>query len=182
MGETTPTPWAKVRAAMLGVVGLVHGVRAAPLPHVVRPSELKDPVAQEEVARWTERLGSLGYVISEQELGEKVVWITGIIGGAHQASTAPFRPLFKWTGTNQGWALFANPDTHPSRLRVDGLTDQGRVVLYLADDPEHAWLAPSSTVGCGPCMTPRGPAGGPRAATGASSTGCGRARRWTTPS
>jgi hypothetical protein len=143
--DPKPTTWAYVRAALLFVVVLVHGIRVAPLPQVVKPEELKDPVAKEEVRRWTERLAALGYTIGPEELGERVVSVTGVIGRAHRSLTKPFEPFFRWTGTNQGWALFANPDTHPSRLRVDGVRDGVREVLFLADDDEHAWLEPVLT-------------------------------------
>jgi len=137
-----PSAWAHWRAIILGFVVLVHGIRVAPLPHKVHAHELKDPVAKEEVARWSERLTSLGYTIGPKELGERVVEVTDGISSTHRGLTAPFRPWFRWTGTGQGWALFANPDTHPSRLRIDGVGPDGKRVLFQSGDPEHAWLLP----------------------------------------
>lgn len=140
--ETRPA-WAHVRAAILAVVVLVHGIKVAPLPHKVHPHELKDPVAKEEVARWSERLSSLGYTIEPDELGERVVDVTDGISRVHRGLTAPFRPIMRWTGTNQGWALFANPDTHPSRFRIDGIDAAGeRRILFQNGDPEHTWMLP----------------------------------------
>jgi hypothetical protein len=136
----TPSAWAQWRAVILGFVVLVHGIRVAPLPHKVHAHELKDPVAQEEVARWSERLSSLGYPIEPEELGTRVVEVTELISSTHRGLTQPFRPWFRWTGTDQGWALFANPDTHPSRLRIDGVGPAGRRVLFQSGDPEHTWL------------------------------------------
>jgi hypothetical protein len=132
-----PSRRAQLRAAALALVVLVHGIQVAPLPHQVHASELKDPVAREEVGRWSERLTALGYTIGPDELGERVVEVTERISAVHRGLTRPFRPWFLWTGTNQGWALFANPDTHPSRLRIDGIGPDGRVVLFLSGDPEH---------------------------------------------
>ena len=133
--------WPHVRAALLGLVVVFHGTLAAPLPHKVHPHELRDPVAREEVRRWTQRLATLGYVTDPTTLGERVVQVTGIISEAHRAPTRPLRPLLRWTGMGQGWALFANPDTHPSRLRIEGLgADGNRRVLFQNGDAEHAWL------------------------------------------
>jgi hypothetical protein len=132
---------ARLRAAAITLVLLVHGLAAAPLPHVVTRDDLKNPVSQEELHRWTERLNALGYTIDDAALAERVISITGVIGGAHRALIAPFRPLFRVTGTGQGWALFANPDTHPARLqiRVRRAGSTGWELLYQRLDPEHAW-------------------------------------------
>jgi hypothetical protein len=45
------------------------------------------------------------------------------------------------TGTGQGWALFANPDTHPARLqiRVRRAGASGWEILYQRLDPDHTW-------------------------------------------
>lgn len=132
---------AKLRAAAITLVLLVHGVAAAPLPHVVTRDDLKNPVSQEELRRWTERLNALGYTIDDATLAERVITVTRAIGGTHRAAMAPFRPLFRITGTGQGWALFANPDTHPSRLQIRVRRQGSREweLLYQRLDPERAW-------------------------------------------
>ena len=132
---------ARLRAAAITLVLVVHGIAAAPLPHVVTKDDLRNPVTQEEVHRWTERISALGYAIDDATLGERVIAVTGLIGGAHRAMIAPFRPFFRITGTGQGWALFANPDTHPARLQIRvrraGSTEWE--LLYQRLDPDHAW-------------------------------------------
>ena len=134
--------WPKWRAALLAVVVAAHGVAALPLPHAVRPQELRDPVARDEVRRWAERLTALGYTIDDAALGERVVSVTGWIGGAHRRVLAPVRPWFRWTGTGQGWALFANPDTHPNRIQVAVHRGGTEEVIYLRGDPTKQAFAP----------------------------------------
>jgi hypothetical protein len=132
---------AGLRAAALTVALGFHLVAALPLPHVVTAADLKNPVSREEVAAWARRLRALGVELTADELGEHVMAVTGVIGGAHRALLTPARPWFRLTGTGQGWALFANPDTHPARLqlRVFRTGSPEPELLYQALDPEHAW-------------------------------------------
>src|SRR5262245_54627598 len=109
---------AQLRAAAITLVLVVHGLAAAPLPHVVTAEDLKNPVSQEELHRWTERFAAVGWPIDDATLGRQVMDVTGVIGSLHRKVLAPVRPLFRLTGTGQGWALFANPDTHPARLQI----------------------------------------------------------------
>lgn len=131
--------WPAWRAALLTVVIGVHLMIAAPLPHVVRPEELRTATAKEEVRRWTERLAAVGIPISEAELGERVVAISGAIGGAHNDAKRPFHPLLQLTGTGQGWALFANPNLRPDRFSVRIQRKGGFEDRYLQNDPELDW-------------------------------------------
>lgn len=130
----------EVRAALITVALAIHAIAAAPVPHVVTREDMRNPVSQEEVRRWAARLGSLGYPIDAPTLGERVMDVTAVIGGFHRALQRPFRPLFRWTGTGQGWALFANPDIYPSRLEIRVRRQDGDLEpLYLRLDPEHDW-------------------------------------------
>ncbi|MBX2801038.1 MAG: hypothetical protein KTR31_25385 [Myxococcales bacterium] len=138
--STDLTSWAWWRALMITSVIAVHGIFVAPVPHVVTPQELTNPVSRDEVRRWAERFTALGYAISAEELGERVVDVSGVVGGSHRKLKAPFRPLLRFTGTGQGWALFANPDTHPGRLNIRVKRQGGRWEhLYLQLDPELDW-------------------------------------------
>ena len=133
-----PEVRAGVRAALITVVLLVHALAAAPVPHVVTRDDLQNPVTREEIRRWAERLTALGYPIAPPALSERVSSVSGVIGGFHRSLLKPFRPLFRWTGTGQGWALFANPDIYPSRLEIRvrrGTADL--VPIYLRLDSEH---------------------------------------------
>jgi hypothetical protein len=133
------SPWAYVRAALITALLVVHGLAAAPVPHVVTKRDLANPVAAEEVARWAERLTALGYTIGKDELAQRVMDITAVIGGTHRRMLLPFRPLFKYTGTNQGWGLFANPDIFPSRLEIRARRGEDWQTVYLRLDPQHTW-------------------------------------------
>jgi len=131
---------AQLRAAAITLVLLVHGIAVLPVPHVVRPHELDDPVARAEVTRWAERLTGVGYPISPDELGAEVVRWSTRLGRAHRTALLPMRPWFRWTGTGQGWALFANPDTHPSRMEVAVVRGGQEQLVYRRLDPDLGWL------------------------------------------
>jgi len=133
--------WARLRAALIAVVVGVHGVAVLPVPHVVRPHELDDPVAQAEVQRWSERLTAVGYDLPPDELGRQVMAWSSWLGRAHRRALSPVRPWFQLTGTGQGWALFANPDTHPSRMEVSVVRSGEQQLVYRRLDPDHARFA-----------------------------------------
>ncbi len=139
--------WPAARALLLAVGLFFHGLAAAPVPHVVTRSDLANPVSAEEVAAWARRLGALGWTVTPAELGEQVIAVTGWIGRGHRALQAPARPLFELTGTDQGWALFANPDTHPARLqiRVRRAGSDEWEVLFQHLDPDADWWSGALT-------------------------------------
>lgn len=132
---------AVVRALVLAFVLAVHACAAAPIPHAVTKDDLLNPTSREEVARWAVRLSALGYAVTPEALGEQVIAVTGAISAVHRTLLAPARPVFRWTGTGQGWALFVNPDTHPSRLQIRARRGEDWEVLFQRLDPEHAWSA-----------------------------------------
>jgi hypothetical protein len=132
--------WARVRAALITLALVVHGLYVAPVPHVVTPADFNNPVSQDEVEAWAGRLQALGISITTEALKEEVILWTGRIGGAHRALKRPFAPFLRVTGTGQGWGLFANPNTHPLRLEVRGRRAGGAFEsVYLQLDPEADW-------------------------------------------
>ena len=55
--------------------------------------------------------------------------VGGRVGRARWRLMRNFKPLFVLTGTGQGWALFATPDSYPQRLEVwIGVGDEERLV------------------------------------------------------
>lgn len=139
MTELRPGAWR--RAGILALVIGVHLVMAAPVPHVVSSRDLRKEASQRELRAWAGRLGALGIELTPEELGEQVVRHTRTIGGLHRAAKAPWAPLRRLTGTNQGWALFAIPSADPPRLEIRvrrrGSADMETLFLHL--DPEHDW-------------------------------------------
>lgn len=141
MTDLGPGAWR--RAALLAAVVGMQLVLAAPVPHIVTKEDLRKQASQRELRAWSQRLATIGLTVSPEVLGDRVRHYTGMIGGAHRALKAPYAPIRRWTGTRQGWALFAVPAAEPPRLeirvRTAGAADGETVFLHL--DPEHDWWA-----------------------------------------
>ena len=143
MTSSPPSRRAHLRALLLAGALACHGLAVVPSPKKVSPAQFRHPVAVEELARWVEVLGGLGVETTAADLVDLLVPQGGDVVALRTALLNPAQPVFKATGTGQGWGLFAYPDSYPDRLRVEGRTASGRwVPLYVALDPEHDFMAP----------------------------------------
>lgn len=136
----SPPPWPDVRAALLAVVLVAHGLVALPIGPRITEKSLTDPRAQDEVAAWMRLAGPLGFTKAsfEQTL---IVWSDRLVT-ADATITAPFKPVMHATRTGQGWALFANPDVDPLRFEVRGTFEDGSTRLLFARlDPDATWMS-----------------------------------------
>ncbi len=114
---------ADLRAAGILVVLLVYGVVALPLPKTLAKKTFENPVAVEELARWTEVLGGVGVQTSPTELRDGLLTAGSLLGGTKAAVLQPVKPWLRLTGTGQAWGLFTYPDTFPHRLVIEGRSD-----------------------------------------------------------
>ena len=103
-------------------------------------------MAIEELERWVGLLADLGIETTRGELVDHILDSGGRLVGLRKAALAPLQPVFRATGTGQGWGLFAYPDSYPDRLVVEGRTaDSTWAPLYVALDPDHDFLRPQLT-------------------------------------
>lgn len=114
----SPTRWASLRGVTLLVIVLVNICAAVPLPGPVTKSTLKDPTAQEEIARWVDLSRSVGYPLTTDEIETIALTSSDLTHSARRWAFTPLKPWFRYTQANQGWGLFAYPDTNPYRLEV----------------------------------------------------------------
>lgn len=125
------TPQARVRGWLLLGVVVVQVTAALPLPTRFRAEWLELPEAVEELERWS---GTLGV--------ERVAFSRAVARAGETTSFAkrklllPFRPVFRWTGTGQGWALFASPDVLPERVDVVAIQAGQELLLHRAHELE----------------------------------------------
>jgi hypothetical protein len=131
----------QVRAALIFLLLLVHGVFAMPWFAEIKPDALKRPEAIEELGQWRDLVASLGHDLEQDEFNAKVMGVTKVLAAPHKWLKAKLRPALKLTGTGQGWGLFVNPDTYPHRLIVEGQEPKSRKfeLIYRRLDPEHVW-------------------------------------------
>ena len=108
-----------MRAALITLVLGGQLADAVPLPTLSK-RDLRHPVAQQEVARWTQRLNDWGVEISRAELIDHGLAVGNSANGFRKAVLRPWYPLRRATGTGQSWGLFAFPEPHAGRLVVRG--------------------------------------------------------------
>jgi hypothetical protein len=77
---------------------------------------------------------TLGIPLTRDQVKGISQTVGGRVGRARWRLMRHFKPLFVITGTGQGWALFATPDSYPQRLEVwIGVGDEERRVSCRAD-------------------------------------------------
>jgi len=134
--------WPSIRAVGIGVILLVVIIAASPSPGKVSKGALNDPIALEELERWVDLFAFFGWTMTPEEVAGLTVDLADNWKAGKQTLTAPFKPLFRITGTQQGWGLFTYPDTHPYRLEIAARPRTGRYeILYLSQDSERQYMA-----------------------------------------
>lgn len=139
MPDPVLTPRAWIRAALITLALVVHGIYAAPLPSRVTRADLDSAEGREEVDRWMTFVEGAGIPLTRAQIEETTMAWTGALADLHKALRAPFYDALKLTGTGQAWALFASPDSHPHRLEV--YVEEGGVwrPIYRRNHPGLAW-------------------------------------------
>lgn len=135
-----PSRWDYARAGILTAVIALQLLDAIPLPDL-RPHHLTNPVAWEELRRWTHTLNRAGVDISERELADLGLDVGGAARTFRRRVLQPWEP-FRWvTGTGQNWSLFAIPESAVGRLVVEGVDTAGnRTTFYRAPGGESDHL------------------------------------------
>jgi hypothetical protein len=129
-----------VRAALIALAILVHGVAASPLPKSAKRASFEQDIAKEELNRWVGILGAVGVDATPKELSDLVYQTSVALVDVRSTLLGPFRGWFRLTGTGQGWGLFTYPDSYPHQLTVAvrGVEQVWRPI-YVALDPEYTW-------------------------------------------
>lgn len=131
---------ADVRAALIAMALLVHVLVGLPAPAHLNARRFDNPVAKEELARWSAIAQRVGVSLSPRDIVDGVVDVGTVVGRFKSAVLAPVQPVLRLTGTGQAWGLFTYPDTFPHRLVVEARTGGSWVVVYAGLDPDHTFL------------------------------------------
>src|SRR5688572_23617074 len=107
-----------LRAALIGLALLGHGIYALPLPRRITHEDMAKPDHQRDLDLWSGWMEQLRIPLERDDLQRIAVEGSTALAGLHQSLKTPFAPLFKLVGVNQAWALFASATTHPDRLVV----------------------------------------------------------------
>lgn len=133
-----------LRAALIALALVAHGIYALPLPRRVTETGLKEEWRQRDIAMWQRWLDGAGFAVTHEQIEAGLMWVTDLSATTHQTLKAPFQPLFRLTSSNQAWALFAGASTKPERIVVE-VRDEGskewRPILRRLD-PCCTWKDP----------------------------------------
>jgi hypothetical protein len=136
----SPTLFKHLRALAITVALVAHGVHALPLPRPLTHKEVQKDWRQDDIRMWRAWLASVGVDITQEQVSTFLYEWTGFWGRLHKTLKAPFRPIFKLTGTDQRWALFAAATEKPERLVVEYTDADGRTHILLRRlDPPYSW-------------------------------------------
>jgi hypothetical protein len=130
-----------------GVLVLLHvlaiSLMALPAPQgAMRRAAWKEATVQDEFSAWTERLYSVGYTTTPEEL-EEDLWDLGVrVTETRRRVLRPFQPYYRFLGTAQSWRMFVAPHRYPTRLHVE-LKRPGEEweTLSIFQDSEYRWKA-----------------------------------------
>jgi hypothetical protein len=133
--------WKKLRALLIVVAIGFNVVGAYPTPGDITEEKLREGTARKELMRWVKRVRSVGIDTDAERLGR---WYAGFAQGINRTRDfvmAPMMPFMEFTGTQQGWRLFALPNERPHVLRVVGEREGKRRVLYETWNRSRPYLA-----------------------------------------
>lgn len=130
-----------LRAGVIALVVLFSVIAAIPTPGNFTHETLKQPTVREQLLLWLRILNVLGSSVTEQELGDGYVAFAQGLQRVRRTLLKPYNGLSRITGTQQGWALFATPDTRPARLVVRARIGKRVRLLYRSGDAEHDYDA-----------------------------------------
>ncbi len=133
--------WPSIRATLIALVLLWHGLLASPIPSSVNAKTFDNPIAEAELQRWTQLLGQAGFETTPQQLEVLVIEHASGLAAGKKAALKPLRPIQRVLGIGQAWGLFTYPNTYPHQMVIsirDRPSEPWRTI-YAALDPEHDW-------------------------------------------
>lgn len=137
---TSSSPWSTIRAALLLVVVVAHGLVAIPVGPRTTEESLDTEHGRREIDVWMRLAGPLGF--SREGFESFVVTWSDRLVAADDLVTKPIKSVLHVFGQGQAWALFAGTDRDPQRLEVIGRRSDGAdVLLYRRLDPSARFLS-----------------------------------------
>ncbi|MBA2321418.1 MAG: hypothetical protein H0V89_09705 [Deltaproteobacteria bacterium] len=131
--------WPHLRAALITIALLVHGIYALPLPREMKLEKIREEAGTENVDRWLGWFGSVGLHPDRVWFEETVCGVTRVTDRVHKAMKAPAKPWMTFAGNSQSWALFAILERWPIRLEIRIMREGSAEweTLYRRLDPVH---------------------------------------------
>lgn len=130
-----------LRAVLISLHIVAVVLVALPNPSgFMKRSMWKLPMVQDELEAWAERMTAVGIPHTAESLEEAVWKDFQQVVTVRKAVLRPFRPYYKYCGTNQSWALFGIPQRYPSWLHIDlKSADEDWSPIYVSRDSRLDW-------------------------------------------
>lgn len=109
---------AHVHGAVVAGFVLLHLYLAMPHPRAISETDIQSAGRQEDLALWLGWIQQAHLPISKPQLESGVVAVSTTLGTAYDTLKKPFNPFLVFTGTGQGWGLFAIPQRWTNRLEI----------------------------------------------------------------
>ena len=141
--------WPHIRALIIAVHVFAVAAMAFPSPSGgMNRRAWSNPTVQAEFSAWADRLTAMGRPTTTAELEEHLWgWAQGYMANRN-AIIKPFRPYYRYCGTDQSWKMFVAPHRNPARLHVE-IRDAESLAwrpVYVARSREHDWMADALNV------------------------------------
>lgn len=131
--------WPHIRLFLILFHIAAIAIRALPnTNHYRRSADWEHPSVKAELKQWSSNLSRVGITASPRKLRRMGIQFANRYGSIYLSVVKPFRPYYRYCGTDQDWILFSAPDLHPSRLRVERLSKGEWLPLYIPFT-EHDW-------------------------------------------
>ena len=132
--------WPHVRTVLIGLHVLAVVALSLPTPYAVsNRKQWQNPNMQADLQQWSERLGWLGYD-DKDELEEDLWSLAQSYLRFRKRFIRPFQAYSKYSGTRQGWRMFANPRFESAVLHIDILRAGAWQPLYRPHSDEYDYM------------------------------------------
>lgn len=133
------TIWPHIRLILIILHLYAIGIRALPnTNHYRRAADWDHPSVMAELKGWSKKLDAIGWKISPLKLRRVGYSFANRYGQIYLNMVAPFRPYYRYCGTDQQWVLFSAPDRFPPRMELD-IFDEGEWQVLYRPFSSHQW-------------------------------------------
>ena len=136
--------WPHFRTGLIILHLLAVILKALPAPEgAMSKKDWRHPTVQAEFRHWSQNLQMIGIQTTPMELEEELWTLATTVTKFRNATLKPFRPYYRYVGSDQNWRLFVAPHMFPSKLEIDVLIENTWVPVYRvhSSNPSEQWMA-----------------------------------------
>jgi len=131
----------QLRAVLITLHILAISLLAIPAPVGLSHAAMQEAGVQESLATARTVAGALGWEVDQAEATALAHDLGSRYLDARHRVLTPVRPYAQYLGVKQGWRMFSQINPAPRRLEIDLFEGGIWRPIYVARDPELAWMA-----------------------------------------